>query len=46
MYELVEWAAEQPWPDGNVEMIGMPERGISRDTKGESCQGIKARERQ
>jgi putative CocE/NonD family hydrolase len=45
-YDLVECAAEQPWSDGNVGRIGMPELGISRDTKPESGQGIKAREQQ
>jgi X-Pro dipeptidyl-peptidase (S15 family) len=33
MYDLVEWAAEQPWSDGNAGMIGTPELWISRDTK-------------
>jgi uncharacterized protein len=23
MYDLVEWAAEQPWSDGNVGMVGI-----------------------
>jgi predicted acyl esterase len=23
MYDLVEWAADQPWSDGNVGMIGI-----------------------
>jgi len=23
MYDLVEWAAQQPWSDGNVGMIGI-----------------------
>jgi predicted acyl esterase len=39
-YDLVECAAEQLWSDGNVSRIGMPELGISRDTKPESGQGI------
>jgi putative CocE/NonD family hydrolase len=46
MYDLVEWAAEQPWSDGHVGMIGTPALGISRDAKPESCQGIKTREQQ
>lgn len=23
MYDLVEWAADQPWSDGNVGMVGI-----------------------
>jgi len=23
MYDLVEWAAQQPWSDGNVGMVGI-----------------------
>jgi uncharacterized protein len=30
MYDLVEWAAEQPWSDGNVGMVGISYFAMTR----------------